>query len=79
MEMRMAEIFEVEYSVSPGGVDCWEMEVRTGVGQHSNYSEYKSAGEALNHLLSLYPDEQLNVTITNLNAYNKLMDAGVYA
>ena len=77
--MRLAEIYEVEYSVSPGGVDCWEMEVRTGIGQHTNYSEYKSAGEALNHLLSLYPDEQVSVNITSLYAYNKLIDEGVYA
>ena len=77
--MRLAEIYEVEYSVSPGGVDCWEMEVRTGIGQHTNYGEYKTAGDALNHLLSLYGDEQININITSLNAYNKLMDAGVYA
>ena len=77
--MRLAEIFEVEYSVSPGGVDCWELEVRTGIGTHQNYSEYKTAGDALNHLLSLYGDEQININITSLNAYNKLMDAGVYA
>ena len=78
MEMRMAEIYEVEYSVSPGGIDCWEMEVRTGIGQHTNYSEYKTAGDALNHLISLYGDEQISVNITSLNAYNK-MEEGVYA
>jgi hypothetical protein len=78
MEMRMAEIFEVEYSVSPGGVDCWEMEVRTGIGQHTNYSEYKTAGDALNHLVSLYPDEQISVNITSLNAYFK-MEENAYA
>lgn len=77
--MILAEIFEVEYSVSPGGIDCWEMEVRTGIGQHTNYSEYKTAGDALNHLLSLYSADQLNITITSLPAYNKLMDEGVYA
>jgi hypothetical protein len=76
--MRLAEIFEVEYSVSPGGVDCWEMEVRTGIGEHKNYSDYKTAGEALNHLLSLYPDEQLSINITSLKAYSKL-EEGAYA
>lgn len=78
MEMRMAEIFEVEYSVSPGGTDCWEMEVRTGIGQHHNYSDYKTAGDALNHLLSLYGDEQISVNITSLNAYRQ-MEEGAYA
>jgi len=76
--MRLAEIYEVEYSVSPGGVDCWEMEVRTGIGEHKNYSDYKTAGEALNHLISLYPDEQLSINITSLKAYFKL-EEGAYA
>ena len=76
--MRLAEIFEDEYSVSPGGVDCWEMEVRTGIGEHKNYSDYKTAGEALNHLISLYPDEQLSINITSLKAYFKL-EEGAYA
>ena len=78
MEMRLAEIYEVEYSVSPGGKDCWEMEVRTGIGQHKNYGEYRTAGEALNHLLSLYGDEQITINVTSLNAYNKL-EEGAYA
>ena len=78
MEMRMAEIYEVEYSVSPGGEDCWEMEVRTGIGQHTNYGEYRTAGEALNHLLSLYGDEQLTINVTSLKAYSKL-EEGAYA
>jgi hypothetical protein len=70
------DIFEVEYSVSPGGVDCWEAEVR-GYGQTTNYSEYKTAGEALNHMLSLYGDNELNVNVISLTAYAKL-EEGAY-
>ena len=67
------EIFEVEYSVSPGGKDCWEMEIRN-YGETKNYSEYRTAGEALNHLLSLYPDADLNINVTSLAYYHKTME-----
>ena len=71
------DIFEVEYSVSPCGVDCWEAEVR-GYGETKNYSEYKTAGEALNHMLSLYGEEELNINVISLTAYAKL-EEGAYA
>jgi len=67
------EIYEMEYSCSPGGVDCWEMTIRE-YGYSTNYSDYKTAGEALNHLLSLYPDADLNVNVTSLAYYHKTME-----
>jgi hypothetical protein len=71
------DIFEIEYSVSPGGVDCWEAEVRE-YGETKNYSEYKTAGDALNHMLSLYGDKELNINVISLEAYAKL-EEGAYA
>ena len=64
------EIYEMEYSVSPGGKDCWEATVYTRLGHSSNYSEYRSAGEALDHLLSIYPGVELELDVTSLEAYN---------
>ena len=64
------ELYEMEYSVSPGGKDCWEATVYTGLGHSSNYSEYRSAGEALDHLLSIYPGVELELDVTSLEAYN---------
>ena len=68
------EIHEVEYSVSPGGVDCWEMDVREKLGHTKTYSDYNTAGDALNHLLYLYPGVELDIGITSLEAYNKIME-----
>lgn len=63
-------LYEMEYSVSPGGVNCWEADVFTGLGHSKNYSEYRSAGEALDHLLSVYPGVELELDVTSLEAYN---------
>jgi len=63
-------IYEMEYSVSPGGKDCWEATVYTDLGHSSNYSEYRSAGEALDHLISVYPGVELELDVTSLEAYN---------
>ena len=68
------EIYEMEYSVSPGGKDCWEATVYTGLGHSKTYGEYKSAGEALDHLLSVYPGVELELDVTSLEAYNIIQE-----
>lgn len=68
-----AEIYEMEYSCSPGGVDCWEITIQH-YGASENYSEFKTAGDAVNYLLDRYPDRELNLDITSLAAYNILME-----
>ena len=69
-----SRIFEMEYSVSPGGIDCWELEVRDSIGYSTNYSDFKTAGEALNYLLNLYPAVEHEVDIISLAAYYKSME-----
>lgn len=67
-------IYEMEYSVSPGGIDCWEADVYTSLGRSSNYSDFKTAGQALDFIISKYPKERLEVTVTNLEAYHLEME-----
>ena len=69
-----AYIFEMEYSCSPGGVDCWELETRENLGCSINHGEFKTAGEALNYLISMYPDIEHEVDVISLGAYNKIYD-----
>jgi hypothetical protein len=69
-----AYIFEMEYSCSPGGIDCWELETREKLGCSINHGEFKTAGDALDYLLNLYPAVELNVDIISLAAYNKYME-----
>ena len=64
----------MEYSVSPGGIDCWELEVRDSIGYSTNYSDFKTAGEALDYLITLYPDKIIELDVTSLSAYYKIME-----
>jgi hypothetical protein len=68
-----AQIYEMEYSVSPGGIDCWEITIQ-GYGYSENYSDFKSAGDAVNFLINKYPGREINIDITSLAAYNILME-----
>lgn len=71
--MKVA-LYEMDYSVSPGGINCWEANVYTELGHSINYSEYKSAGEALDHLLSIYPGIELEIDVISLEVYNLLQE-----
>jgi len=62
--MLDVQIYEMDYSVSPGGVNCWEMTVG-----NKCYSEFKTAGQALDHLLAMYPDLEFNLEVLSLGAY----------
>jgi hypothetical protein len=68
-----AQIYEMEYSVSPGGIDCWEITIQH-YGASENYSEFETAGDAVNFLLNKYPGREMNLDITSLAAYNILME-----
>lgn len=71
--MIKANIYEMEYSVSPGGIDCWEVTVQE-YGHSSNYSDFKTAGDALNYIINLYPEKTIKAEVISLGVYNKLME-----
>ena len=67
-------IYEINYSVSPGGKDCWAVEVESGKGVRSRlfYREgFNSAGQALDFLLEQYPERALEVSVKSLSWYFK--------
>lgn len=66
---QQVAIYEMEYSCSPGGIDCWEATIN-GYGTSSTASDFKTAGEALNWVLDRYPGVELEVAVTTLEAYN---------
>ena len=71
--MLKASIYEVEYSVSPGGIDCWEVEI-DDYGSSRHVSDFDTAGKALDYLISQYPGRIVEVDVTSLSAYNILME-----
>ena len=64
------EIYEMEYSVSPGGVNCWEVNIQD-YGTSRCVSEFDTAGQALNWVVDQYPDKMIELTVTSLPAYEK--------
>lgn len=66
------EIYEMEYSVSPGGVNCWEINIQD-YGASRCVSDFDTAGQALNWILDQYPAQMLELTVTSLPAYEKEM------
>ena len=64
--MLDVEIYEMDYSVSPGGVNCWEMTIG-----NKCYSDFKTPGHALDHLLIMYPDSSFNLSVLSLGNYFK--------
>ena len=63
---KKVEIYEMNYAVSPGGTDCWEATIQ-GYGKSNTGSDFKTAGEALNWVLNIHPNEQIESTVTSLH------------
>ena len=63
------DIYEVEYSCSPGGVDCWEMTMELPY-YSPHFGEFATATEALEYAMSLLPTSELCVTIKSLDWYH---------
>jgi len=68
------DIYEIEYSVSPGGINQWAVDIRTGLGT-SSYAEFDTIAEAMDWLLNKYPDKELNITLRSLNWYHRMSEA----
>ena len=60
------EIYEMDYSCSPGGVNCWEVSINEWC-----VSGFKTAGDAIQYVLDKYPYDELNLNVKSLNWYFK--------
>lgn len=75
-EPLQVEIFEVDYSVSPGGINQWEMIVHLprplkGINSKETayFTEFNTLNEALEFVMNHYPTRELNVNIKSLQWY----------
>ena len=76
--MKLVYISEIEYSVSPGGVDTWALEVADQANWNEFYQEgFSSAGEALEFAINKYPKEELKVQVKSLAWYHAKEEAEV--
>ena len=61
-----AEIYAMDYSCSPGGINCWEVSINDWC-----VSDFKTAGDAIQYVLDKYPHHELNLNVKSLNWYFK--------
>ena len=60
-------IYEVEYSCSPGGVDKWEVEEE---GNDDLLGSFDTAEEAISYALMDFKGQELNLNIKSLEWYH---------
>lgn len=66
-----ATLYEIEYSVSPGGIDQWALEVRLGVGM-SSYNEFNTPSEAIAYLLDKHGSDEIQLNIQSLRSIENM-------
>ena len=67
------DIYEIEYSVSPGGIDCWAVEAASlSGGNLVRYEEgFATAGDALDFVVKLFPEELIEATVKSNTWFQK--------
>ena len=65
--MKDLDIYEVEYSVSPGGVDKWEIQEREG---DFFQGDFDTAEDAISYALLKFEGKQLNLNIKSLKTFH---------
>lgn len=65
--MKDLDIYEVEYSCSPGGVDKWEVQERGG---EFFQGDFDTVEEAISFALSKFGSKEINLNIKNIKASN---------
>lgn len=61
--MKKLDIYEVEYSVSPGGIDCWEISERDG---DFIAGDFATINDAITYLMDKYGSEAIDLRIRSL-------------
>jgi len=67
-------IYEVEYSCSPGGVDKWEIEEE---GSDDLLGSFDTAEEAISYALMDFKGQELNLNIKSLEWYHAQEEVSV--
>ena len=65
-----AELYEIDYSVSPGGINMWALDIKHGLG-NSSYAEFRNPAQALKWMLNRYPESEINLSVKSLAWYFK--------
>jgi hypothetical protein len=72
--MTDLDIYEVEYSCSPGGVDKWEIQEREG---EFFQGDFDTAEDAISYALLKFEGVELNINIKSLKWYHSQEEVSV--
>jgi hypothetical protein len=72
MNPMNAELYEIDYSCSPGGINMWGLDIRDSL-YHSSYAEFRNPAQALNWMLKRYPASEINLSVRSLDWYHGQM------
>jgi len=72
--IKNINIYEVEYSCSPGGVDKWEVEEE---GSDDLLGSFDTAEEAISYALMDFKGQELNLNIKSLEWYHAQEEVNV--
>ena len=72
--MRSINIYEVEYSCSPAGVDCWELEEN---GTDFFQGGFDTAEDAISFALLKFDGVELYINIKSLKWYHSQEEVSV--
>jgi len=67
MTTANVQIAEVDYSCSPGGVNCWEV-FAEGLGFLDSFA---TLAEAVAYVVGLFPKQELNLNIKSLEWWHQ--------
>jgi hypothetical protein len=59
---------EIDYSVSPGGIDQWEMHIEFP-DRTAYFSGFDTASQAIDMLIAKYPTKEFNINIRSKEWY----------
>jgi hypothetical protein len=67
-----ANLYEIDYSVSPGGINMWGLDVYVSLG-NSSYCEFDTPAQALKWLINKYPKTEFDINVQTLGSYEEKM------
>lgn len=68
-----ADLYEIDYSVSPNGINMWALDIKHSLG-NSSYAEFRTPAQALGWMLKRYPESEIDLNIRSIGWYNKMSD-----
>jgi len=72
MNPMNADLYEIDYSCSPGGINMWALDIKHSIG-NSSYAEFRTPAQALGWMLKRYPESEIDLNVRSIGWYHGQM------